>query len=145
VIVDPLHALFVQAREGHQFRDTVVTLLLDNSGSMRGGRSLSRRPAPTSSRRTLERCGVKVEILGSPPAPGRAANRANPGWRPQAGHPGRLTIAPHHLQSRPTRVAARAQESRADDARRLLKENIDGERSTGRISACWRAPSSAGS
>jgi len=78
--------------------------------------------------RTLERCGVKVEILGFTTAPGRAGNRARPGSRPQArqsGTPQRRT--PHHLQIGRHAVAARAPQSRPDDARGLLKENIDGE------------------
>jgi cobaltochelatase CobT len=60
----PDHAAELQGREDTEFRDTVVTLLLDNSGSMRG------RPISIAAicadvlARTLERCGVKVEILG---------------------------------------------------------------------------------
>jgi cobaltochelatase CobT len=64
VVTDPLQALSFKVERDTDFRDTVVTLLLDNSGSMRG------RPITIAAicgdilARTLERCGVKVEILG---------------------------------------------------------------------------------
>ena len=63
------------------FRDTVVTLLIDNSGSMRG------RPITVAAMcgdilaRTLERCAVKVEVLGFTPGPGRAGKAASAGCR----------------------------------------------------------------
>ena len=64
VVTDPLGALSFKVEQDTDFRDTVVTLLIDNSGSMRG------RPITIAAicgdilARTLERCGVKVEILG---------------------------------------------------------------------------------
>src|SRR6476646_1493922 len=64
VIIDPLHALSFKVEQDMQFRDTVVTLLLDNSGSMRGRPITVAATCADILARTLERCGVKVEILG---------------------------------------------------------------------------------
>ena len=64
MIIDPLHALSFKAEKDMQFRDTVVTLLLDNSGSMRGRPITVAATCADILARTLERCGVKVEILG---------------------------------------------------------------------------------
>src|SRR6185312_2911263 len=64
IIIDPLHALSFKAEKDTQFRDTVVTLLLDNSGSMRGRPITVAATCADILARTLERCGVKVEILG---------------------------------------------------------------------------------
>lgn len=64
VIINPLHSLSYKNEKETEFKDTVVTLLIDNSGSMRG------RPISVAAicadilSRTLERCSVKVEILG---------------------------------------------------------------------------------
>ena len=64
VIIDPFHSLSYKMKRKTEFKDTVVTLLIDNSGSMRG------RPISVAAicadilSRTLERCSVKVEILG---------------------------------------------------------------------------------
>ncbi|MGE3143925.1 MAG: cobaltochelatase subunit CobT, partial [Hyphomonadaceae bacterium] len=64
VIVDPLSALSFKEEEDADFKDTVVTLLLDNSGSMRGRPIMVAALCADILARTLERCGVKVEILG---------------------------------------------------------------------------------
>ena len=64
VIVDPLHPLSFKQEKDTNFRDTVVTLLLDNSGSMRGRPITVAATCADILARTLERCGVKVEILG---------------------------------------------------------------------------------
>src|SRR5712692_7216841 len=64
VIVDPLHALSFKHEKDTNFRDTIVTLLLDNSGSMRGRPITVAATCADILARTLERCGVKVEILG---------------------------------------------------------------------------------
>ena len=64
VIVDPMHPLSFKQERDTQFRDTVVTLLLDNSGSMRGRPIMVAACSADILARTLERCGVKVEILG---------------------------------------------------------------------------------
>jgi cobaltochelatase CobT len=64
IIMDPLHALSFKQEKETNFRDTVVTLLLDNSGSMRGRPITVAATCADILARTLERCGVKVEILG---------------------------------------------------------------------------------
>src|SRR5947209_14227963 len=64
IIVDPLHPLSFKWEKDTTFRDTVVTLLLDNSGSMRGRPITVAATCADILARTLERCGVKVEILG---------------------------------------------------------------------------------
>ena len=64
VVIDPTHALSFKVEQDTQFRDTVVTLLLDNSGSMRGRPITVAATCADILARTLERCGVKVEILG---------------------------------------------------------------------------------
>src|SRR6202008_4229152 len=64
VIVDPLHPLSFKREKDTNFRDTVVTLLLDNSGLMRGLPITVAATCADILARTLERCGVKVEILG---------------------------------------------------------------------------------
>ena len=63
-MTNPLQSLSFKQEDNSKFKDTVVTLLIDNSGSMRG-RPIS-IAAMTSDilTRTLERCGVKVEVLG---------------------------------------------------------------------------------
>ncbi|MCU0882817.1 MAG: cobaltochelatase subunit CobT, partial [Hyphomonadaceae bacterium] len=64
VVTDPLSALSFKQEDDTTFRDTVVTLLLDNSGSMRGRPIMIAATCADILARTLERCGVKVEILG---------------------------------------------------------------------------------
>ncbi|MFN9357134.1 MAG: cobaltochelatase CobT-related protein, partial [Alphaproteobacteria bacterium] len=90
VVIDPMHPLSFKIEKDMNFRDTVVTLLLDNSGSMRGRPIMVAAMCADILARTLERCNVKVEILGfttkawkggqsrdrwlqenKPPAPGR--------------------------------------------------------------------------
>ena len=64
IVTDPLSALSFKEESDTEFRDTVVTLLIDNSGSMRGRPILIAACSADILARTLERCGVKVEILG---------------------------------------------------------------------------------
>ena len=119
IIIDPLHALSFKHEKDTNFRDTVVTLLLDNSGSMRGRPITVAATCADILARTLERCGVKVEILGfttrawkggqSREAWLAAGKPANPGPAQRS--------APHHLQVGRRALAARAQEPRPDDAR----------------------------
>ena len=119
VVVDPMHPLSFKQERDTEFRDTVVSLLIDNSGSMRGRPITVAAMSADILARTLERCGVKVEILGFTTrmwkggqsrerwlAAGKPANRAP--QRP----------APHRLQVGRRALAARAQEPRSDAARR---------------------------
>ncbi|HSR71766.1 MAG TPA: cobaltochelatase subunit CobT, partial [Kiloniellales bacterium] len=64
VVVNPLHSLSFKQEKEMEFRDTVVSLLIDNSGSMRGRPITVAAMSADILARTLERCGVKVEILG---------------------------------------------------------------------------------
>ena len=64
VIIDPQTPLSFKSEKEADFRDTVVTLLIDNSGSMRGRPITVAATCADILARTLERCGVKVEILG---------------------------------------------------------------------------------
>jgi cobaltochelatase CobT len=100
----PGPAALLQAREGHDFRDTVVTLLIDNSGSMRGRPITVAAMSADILARTLERCGVKVEVLGftTRALEGRAA--ASAGSRPASRPiPAASTISATSSTRRPTR------------------------------------------
>ena len=83
VVVDPMHPLTFKHERETKFRDTVVTLLLDNSGSMRGLPIMVAACSADILCRTLERCGVKVEILAAHhPRLEKAAMPARRGSRP---------------------------------------------------------------
>ena len=88
VVIDPMHPLSFKAEKDTDFRDTVVTLLIDNSGSMRGRPITIAATCADILARTLERCGVKVEILGFTTEPGRAASRVRRGLTPAPGQSG---------------------------------------------------------
>ena len=64
VIIDPMSALTFKEEKETDFRDTIVTILIDNSGSMRGRPIMVAAVCADIMARTLERCGVKAEILG---------------------------------------------------------------------------------
>src|SRR5882672_8585424 len=129
IIVDPLHPLSFKAEKDTEFRDTVVTLLLDNSGSMRG------RPITVAANcadilaRTLERCGVKVEILGFTTRAWKGG-QSREAWL-QAGkpaNPGRLNDLRHIIYKSADAPWRRARKNLGLMMREgLLKENIDGE------------------
>jgi cobaltochelatase CobT len=129
VVIDPLHALsFKQEREA-TFKDTIVTLLLDNSGSMRGRPIMVAACCADILARTLERCGVKVEILGFTTKAWKGG-QAREAWL-AAGkppNPGRLNDLRHIVYKAADAPWRRAKRSLALMMREgLLKENIDGE------------------
>jgi cobaltochelatase CobT len=64
VVTNPLHPLSFKQESDTDFRDTVVSLLIDNSGSMRGRPITIAAMSADVLARTLERCAVKVEVLG---------------------------------------------------------------------------------
>jgi cobaltochelatase CobT len=110
VIIDPLQPLSFKREKDTNFRDTVVTLLLDNSGSMRGRPITVAATCADILARTLERCGVKVEILGFTTRAWKGGQSRERGCRRQAANPGPAQRpAPHHLQGRRRAVAPRAQ------------------------------------
>jgi cobaltochelatase CobT len=129
VVTDPLQALSFKVERDTDFRDTVVTLLLDNSGSMRG------RPITIAAicgdilARTLERCGVKVEILGFTTRAWKGG-KSREAWL-EAGrppNPGRVNDIRHIVYKaadEPWRHARRNLGLMMREG--LLKENIDGE------------------
>jgi cobaltochelatase CobT len=129
VVVDPLHPLSFKQEQDTAFRDTVVTLLLDNSGSMRGRPISVAATCADILARTLERCGVKVEILGFTTRAWKGG-QSREAWlaRGKPANPGRLNDLRH--------IVYKAADAPWRHARRnlglmmregLLKENIDGE------------------
>ena len=129
VVIDPLHALSFKAEKDTDFRDTVVTLLLDNSGSMRGRPITVAAMCADILARTLERCKVKVEILGFTTKAwkgGQSREKWLAANKPQ--HPGRLNDLRHIVYKTADEPWRRARPNLGLMMREgLLKENIDGE------------------
>ena len=129
VIINPLHSLSYKNEKEIEFKDTVVTLLIDNSGSMRG------RPISVAAicadilSRTLERCAVKVEILGFTTKNwkgGKSREKWNSNNKPR--NPGRLNDLRHIIYKaadKPWRQSKKNLGLMLKEG--LLKENIDGE------------------
>ena len=129
VIVDPMHPLMFKQERETQFRDTVVTLLLDNSGSMRGRPIMVAACCADILARTLERCGVKVEILGFTTRAWKGGH-AREAWlnalKPPL--PGRLNDLRHIVYKSADAPWRRSRRNLGLMMREgLLKENIDGE------------------
>ncbi len=129
VVVDPTHPLSFKREQETEFRDTVVTLLIDNSGSMRGRPITVAALSADILARTLERCGVKVEILGFTTRAWKGGS-AREQWvssgKPQ--NPGRLNDLRHIVYKAADAPWRRARKSLGLMLREgLLKENIDGE------------------
>jgi cobaltochelatase CobT len=129
VVIDPMHPLTFKAERDTQFRDTVVTLLLDNSGSMRGRPITVAATCADILARTLERCGVKVEILGFTTRAWKGGQsrelwlQAN-----KPASPGRLNDLRHIIYKAADAPWRRARRNLGLMMREgLLKENIDGE------------------
>jgi cobaltochelatase CobT len=129
VVTDPFSPLSFKRERDTTFRDTVVTLLLDNSGSMRGRPIMVAACCADILARTLERCGVKVEILGFTTRAwkgGQAREQWLAAGKPQG--PGRLNDLRHIIYKTADSPWRRAKRSLALMMREgLLKENIDGE------------------
>ncbi|MCP4382745.1 MAG: cobaltochelatase subunit CobT [Hyphomicrobiales bacterium] len=129
VVTDPMHPLSFKAERDTEFRDTVVTLLLDNSGSMRGRPITVAATCADILARTLERCGVKVEILGFTTRAWKGG-QSREVWL-QAGKPptpGRLNDLRHIIYKAADAPWRRSRRNLGLMMREgLLKENIDGE------------------
>ncbi|NBC32386.1 MAG: cobaltochelatase subunit CobT [Alphaproteobacteria bacterium] len=129
VITTPLTPLSYKAERDMEFRDTVVTLLLDNSGSMRGRPIGIAAMSADILARTLERCGVKVEILGFTTRQwkgGQSRERWLQAGKPQ--NPGRLNDLRHIVYKSADAPWRRARKNLGLMLREgILKENIDGE------------------
>jgi cobaltochelatase CobT len=129
VVVNPMQSLSYKRERDTEFRDTVVSLLIDNSGSMRG------RPITVAAMcgdilaRTLERCGVKVEILGFTTRAwkgGQSRERWVHDGKPR--NPGRLNDLRHIIYKSADAPWRRSRRNLGLMLREgLLKENIDGE------------------
>ena len=129
VIINPFNSLSYKIEKENEFKDTVVTLLIDNSGSMRG------RPISVAAicadilSRTLERCSVKVEVLGFTTKNwkgGKSREKWNTSNKPK--NPGRLNDLRHIIYKSadtPWRQSKKNLGLMLKEG--LLKENIDGE------------------
>src|SRR6187431_3301287 len=129
IIIDPLHALSFKQEKETNFRDTVVTLLLDNSGSMRGRPITVAATCADILARTLERCGVKVEILGFTTRAWKGG-QARESWLAagKTANPGRLNDLRHIIYKSADAPWRRSRKNLGLMMREgLLKENIDGE------------------
>jgi cobaltochelatase CobT len=129
VIIDPQQPLSFKQEKDMAFRDTTVTLLIDNSGSMRGRPITVAATCADILARTLERCGVKVEILGFTTRAWKGG-QSRESWL-QAGkppNPGRLNDLRHLIYKAADAPWRRARKNLGLMMREgLLKENIDGE------------------
>ncbi|RZJ93938.1 MAG: cobaltochelatase subunit CobT, partial [Brevundimonas sp.] len=129
IITDPTSPLSFKAESESPFRDTVVTLLLDNSGSMRGRPIMVAAVCADILARTLERCGVKVEILGFTTRAWKGG-QARESWitAGKPANPGRLNDLRHIIYKSADAPWRRAKKNLGLMMREgLLKENIDGE------------------
>ena len=129
VVTNPMHPLSYKVENESSFRDTMVTLLIDNSGSMRGRPiSVAAMSADIISR-TLERCAVKVEVLGFTTRAWKGG-QAREEWvtAGKPANPGRLNDLRHIIYKAADSPWRRARKNLGLMLREgLLKENIDGE------------------
>lgn len=129
LIIDPMQPLSFKKEKDTKFRDTVVTLVIDNSGSMRGRPITVAASCADILARTLERCGVKVEILGFTTKAwkgGQSREKWLAGGKPPA--PGRLNDLRHIIYKSADAPWRRSRRNLGLMMREgLLKENIDGE------------------
>lgn len=129
VVTNPLIPLSFKMEKEADFRDTVVTLLIDNSGSMRGRPITLAAMSADILARTLERCGVKTEVLGFTTRSwkgGRAREEWIEAGRPK--RPGRINELRHIVYKEANSPWRRSRANLGLMLREgLLKENIDGE------------------
>ena len=129
VVTQPFSALSYKQEQDTKFRDTIVTLLLDNSGSMRGRPITIAAVTADIMARTLERCGVKVEILGFTTKAWKGG-QSRENWQGvgKPAMPGRLNDLRHIIYKSADQPMRRARKSLGLMLREgILKENIDGE------------------
>ena len=129
VVISPGHSLSYKVEREIAFKDTIVTLLIDNSGSMRGRPISIAAISADVLARTLERCGVKTEILGFTTRAwkgGQSRESWLAGGKPP--HPGRLNDLRHIVYKKAGEPYRHARKNLGLMMREgLLKENIDGE------------------
>tara|TARA_R110002096_G_scaffold43199_3_gene116429 strand:+ start:162 stop:2012 length:1851 start_codon:yes stop_codon:yes gene_type:complete len=129
VVANPTHALTYKMEREIEFRDTVVTLLIDNSGSMRGRPITVAAMCADIMARTLERCGVRVEILGFTTRAWKGG-QSREKWLSEGKppNPGRLNDLRHIIYKEADAPWRRARRNLGLMLREgILKENIDGE------------------
>ncbi len=129
VVIDPMQPLSFKQERDTKFRDTVVTLVLDNSGSMRGRPITVAATCADILARTLERCGVSVEILGFTTRAWKGG-QAREKWLKDGkpANPGRLNDLRHIVYKSADAPWRRSRRNLGLMMREgLLKENIDGE------------------
>ena len=129
IVVDPFHPLAFKQEKDIEFRDTVVSLLIDSSGSMRGRSITIAAMCAEILGRTLERCNVKVEILGFTTRAWRGG-QSRELWlqHGKPSEPGRLNDLRHIVYKAADMPWRRARRNLGLMMREeLLKENIDGE------------------
>ncbi|MDQ6432624.1 cobaltochelatase subunit CobT [Mesorhizobium sp. LHD-90] len=129
VVIDPMQPLSFKQERDTKFRDTVVSLVLDNSGSMRGRPITVAATCADILARTLERCGVSVEILGFTTRAWKGG-QAREKWLKDGkpANPGRLNDLRHIIYKSADTPWRRARRNLGLMMREgLLKENIDGE------------------
>jgi len=129
VVVSPGLSLSYKVERDVEFRDTVVTLLIDNSGSMRGRPISIAAISADILARTLERCGVKTEILGFTTRAWKGG-QSREAWLAggKVPQPGRLNDLRHIVYKKADEPWRRARRNLGLMMREgLLKENIDGE------------------
>ncbi len=129
IIMDPMTPLSFKMERETVFRDTVVTLLIDNSGSMRGRPITVAATCADILARTLERCGVKVEILGFTTKAWKGGQSREKWLKADKPHqPGRLNDLRHIIYKSADAPWRRSRRNLGLMMREgLLKENIDGE------------------
>ncbi len=129
VVISPGHSLSYKVERDVEFKDTIVTLLIDNSGSMRGRPISIAAISADVMARTLERCGVKTEILGFTTRAwkgGQSREAWLAGGKPA--QPGRLNDLRHIVYKNADEPYRHARRNLGLMMREgLLKENIDGE------------------
>lgn len=129
VVISPGHSLSYKIERDVEFKDTVVTLLIDNSGSMRGRPISIAAISADVLARTLERCGVKTEILGFTTRAWKGG-QSREAWlaNGKPAHPGRLNDLRHIVYKKADEPWRHARRNLGLMMREgLLKENIDGE------------------
>ena len=129
IVMDPYHSLSFKKEKDLDFKDTVVTLLIDNSGSMRGRPITIAALCADILSRTLERCSVKVEILGFTTKNwkgGKSREYWNNNNKPK--NPGRLNDLMHIIYKNADTQWRQSKKNLGLMLKEgLLKENIDGE------------------
>ena len=129
VVISPGHSLSYKIERDVEFKDTIVTLLIDNSGSMRGRPISIAAISADVLARTLERCGVKTEILGFTTRAWKGG-QSRESWLASGkpAHPGRLNDLRHIVYKKADEPYRHARRNLGLMMREgLLKENIDGE------------------